>query len=226
VLKIIYKKMNKSFKLYFLDINNIILDEKVEINNDDELKIEIKEKFEFIESIINNFIENHILVDIEDEEKNLVKMTSFIYQIEKGVMKTYKFFLFRKIMDEIFNIEVDAFFVVVDLEKDSSKLLKTIIDEIIKGTNIKFYILGFYKSKSDIKISKEKLEDLFEDKEQIEYKYSEINNNEEKDEIQQKIDKFIEQAMLDIYLTEKEGNGNLKNDKNQIDKAASKCIIM
>ena len=218
--------MNKSFKLYFLDINNIILDEKVEINNDDELKIEIKEKFEFIESIINNFIENHILVDIEDEEKNLVKMTSFIYQIEKGVMKTYKFFLFRKIMDEIFNIEVDAFFVVIDLEKDSSKLLKTIIDEIIKGTNIKFYILGFYKSKSDIKISKEKLEDLFEDKEQIEYKYSEINNNEEKDEIQQKIDKFIEQAMLDIYLTEKEGNGNLKNDKNQIDKAASKCIIM
>ena len=218
--------MNKSFKLYFLDINNIILDEKVEINNDDELKIEIKEKFEFIESIINNFIENHILVDIEEEEKNLVKMTSFIYQIEKGVMKTYKFFLFRKIMDEIFNIEVDAFFVVVDLEKDSSKLLKTIIDEIIKGTNIKFYILGFYKSKSDIKISKEKLEDLFEDKEQIEYKYSEINNNEEKDEIQQKIDKFIEQAMLDIYLTEKEGNGNLKNDKNQIDKAASKCIIM
>ena len=217
--------MNKSFKLYFLDINNIILDEKVEINND-ELKIEIKEKFEFIESIINNFIENHILVDIEEEEKNLVKMTSFIYQIEKGVMKTYKFFLFRKIMDEIFNIEVDAFFVVVDLEKDSSKLLKTIIDEIIKGTNIKFYILGFYKSKSDIKISKEKLEDLFEDKEQIEYKYSEINNNEEKDEIQQKIDKFIEQAMLDIYLTEKEGNGNLKNDKNQIDKAASKCIIM
>ena len=218
--------MNKSFKFYFLDINNIILDEKVEINNDDELKIEIKEKFEFIESIINNFIENHILVDIEEEEKNLVKMTSFIYQIEKGVMKTYKFFLFRKIMDEIFNIEVDAFFVVVDLEKDSSKLLKTIIDEIIKGTNIKFYILGFYKSKSDIKISKEKLEDLFEDKEQIEYKYSEINNNEEKDEIQQKIDKFIEQAMLDIYLTEKEGNGNLKNDKNQIDKAASKCIIM
>ena len=218
--------MNKSFKLYFLDINNIILDEKVEINNDDELKIEIKEKFEFIESIINNFIENHILVDIEEEEKNLVKMTSFIYQIEKGVMKTYKFILFRKIIDEIFNIEVDAFFVVVDLEKDSSKLLKTIIDEIIKGTNIKFYILGFYKSKSDIKISKEKLEDLFEDKEQIEYKYSEINNNEEKDEIQQKIDKFIEQAMFDIYLTEKEGNGNLKNDKNQIDKAASKCIIM
>ena len=53
MLKIIYKKMNKSFKLYFLDINNIILDEKVEINNDDELKIEIKEKFEFIESIIN-----------------------------------------------------------------------------------------------------------------------------------------------------------------------------
>ena len=172
--------MNKSFKLYFLDINNIILDEKVEINNDDELKIEIKEKFEFIESIINNFIENHILVDIEDEEKNLVKMTSFIYQIEKGVMKTYKFFLFRKIMDEIFNIEVDAFFVVVDLEKDSSKLLKTIIDEIIKGTNIKFYILGFYKSKSDIKISKEKLEDLFEDKEQIEYKYSEIYFNKYK----------------------------------------------
>ena len=112
----------------------------MKVNNVDELEIEIKEKFKFIESIINNFVENHILIDIEIEEKNLIKMTSFIYQTEKGVMKNYKFFLLRKIEDEMFNNDVDALFLVVDLEKDSKKLLETLISEIIKEAKINYYL--------------------------------------------------------------------------------------
>ena len=222
--------MKKSFKFFFLDINNIILDEKVKVNNVDELEIEIKEKFKFIESIINNFVENHILIDIEIEEKNLIKMTSFIYQTEKGVMKNYKFFILRKIEDEMFNNDVDVFFLVVDLEKDSKKILETLISEIIKETKINLYFLGYYKSKNDIKIAKDDIEDLIEnDALEIEYKYSEIDiNNEDKDEINHKINEFIEQAMSDIYVSEKDDNSKkdkMENDKDVNNFSGSHCKI-
>ena len=223
--------MKKSFKFFFLDINNIIWDEKVKVNNVDELEIEIKEKFKFIESIINNFVENHILIDIEIEEKNLIKMTSFIYQTEKGVMKNYKFFLLRKIEDEMFNNDVDAFFLVVDLEKDSKKILETLISEIIKEAKINLYFLGYYKSKNDIKITKDEIEDLIEnDAQEIEYKYSEIDiNNEDKDEINHKINEFIEQAMSDIYVSEKDDNSKkdkMENDKDVNNFSGSHCKII
>ena len=57
--------------------------------------------------------------------------------------------------DEMFNNDVDAFFIVVDLEKDCKKLLETLISEIIKEAKINLYFLGYYKSKKDIKITKD-----------------------------------------------------------------------
>jgi hypothetical protein len=54
--------MEDSYNLIFLDINNIIFDEIFEINEGENLKEEVKEKFEFISSIIKNFVDNHILV--------------------------------------------------------------------------------------------------------------------------------------------------------------------
>ena len=69
--------MKKIYNFIFLDVNNIILDEKAEIKDGDELKKEIKEKFEFIDSIINHFIENQILIDIEKEEKIFGKEKQF-----------------------------------------------------------------------------------------------------------------------------------------------------
>ena len=214
-----------------ISIENMPVRKSFLANNVDELEIEIKEKFKFIESIINNFVENHILIDIEIEEKNLIKMTSFIYQTEKGVMKNYKFFIFRKIEDEMFNNDVDAFFLVVDLEKDSKKLLEALISEIIKKAKINLYFLGYYKSKNDIKITKDEIEDLIEnDAQEIEYKYSEIDiNNEDKDEINHKINEFIEQAMSDIYVSEKDDNSKkdkMENDKDVNNFSGSHCKII
>ena len=149
--------MDDSYNLIFLDINNIIFDEIFEINEGENLKEEVKEKFEFISSIIKNFVDNHILVDIENEENYIFQSTSFIYQIENEIMKKYKFFLFRKFNENV-NIEVDAFFIILDLEKEYSKeSFEKIIDIIINNSTLKIYILGIYRSKKYIVIAKKLL---------------------------------------------------------------------
>ena len=200
--------MKKSLKLIFLDINNIILDEKIKLEDGDELRKDIQEKFEFIHSIIDNFKNNQILIDLETEEKYSVQQNSFIYQIEEGVMQNYKFILYRQLINNIFNFEIEAFFIVIDLEKEFvNELLEKIINKISENTKIKMYILGIYKSKNDVKVTKEKIDDLFVDQKQtIDYKYIEVNNNDDKEDINQKIDNFIEEAMLDVYKAEKESD--------------------
>ena len=225
--------MNKSFKFIFFDINNIITNEKEQIKEGDELKNEIKEKFVFINSIIDNFIDNHILVDVEKEEKFSVYQTSFIYQIENGIMQNFRFFLFRQIINDIFNIEVDAFFIVLNLEKNNNKeLLEKLFSHIINNCKIKVYFLGIYESNNNIITTKENISDLFIDEEQpIDYKYKEININKEKDDINEKIDKFIEEAMLDVYTIEKENNfegsskGTIGKDRND-NNSVSGCLII
>ena len=200
--------MKKSLKLIFLDINNIILDEKIKLEDGDELKKDIQEKFEFIHSIIDNFKNNQILIDLETEEKYSVQQNSFIYQIEEGVMQNYKFILYRQLINNIFNFEIEAFFIVIDLEKEFvNELLEKIINKISENTKIKMYILGIYKSKNEVKLTKEKIDDLFVDQKQtIDYKYIEVNNNDDKEDINQKMDNFIEEAMLDVYKAEKESD--------------------
>ena len=197
--------MDDSYKIIFLDINNIIADEIVDMKDGDDIKQEVKEKFEFLSSIINNFIDNHILVDIEKEENYIFHLTSFIYQIEKGRTKCYKFYLFRQISENLnINIECNAFFIIINLEKQYSKdLLERLIENINNSGNINIYFLGYYKSKNDIVITKKDIEDLFIDQDSfVEHKYLEININENQEEVNEKMDKYIEELMNDIYLEE------------------------
>jgi len=226
--------MSKSYKFIFLDINNIILDEAVEIKEGHELKKEIKEKFEFVQSIIDNFIENHILIDVEKEEKFLVNNNSFIYQIEDDVMKNYQFFLFRKINKDMFNVKVNAIFIVLDLEKDKDlENLESIFENIMNNTQIKLYFLGIYKSKDNIKLGKENIVDIFLDHDlHIDYEYKELNiNNENKNEINKEINKYIEDAMFDVYFSDSEINFgmykkvNATKDYNE-NQSISNCEII
>ena len=225
--------MEDSYNLIFLDINNIIFDEIFEINEGENLKEEVKEKFEFISSIIKNFVDNHILVDIENEENYIFQSTSFIYQIENEIMKKYKFFLFRKFNENV-NIQIDAFFIIMDLEKEYSKeSFEKIIDIIINNSTLKIYILGIYRSKNDIVITKEIIEDFLKKQNcQIDHKYTEINiNNEDKDEINDTIEKFIEEAMFDVHIKVKEdkikdGINNTYNSKDKGENdSKSFCMI-
>ena len=126
-----------SFKIIFFDINKTIIDEKKVIKDGDELKKEIKERFKFLDSIINNFIDTHLLIDVENEEKFSLKQTYFIYQIEKGVTKSYYFYLVRKLDIKIFNNIINAVFIIIDLEKDNSiELLGRILSKTEDNTLI------------------------------------------------------------------------------------------
>ena len=225
--------MEKSYTFIFLDINNIIMDENEEIKEGEDLKKEIKEKFEFISSKINYFIENHILIDLEKEELFSVNKINFIYPIEKDIMQNFKFFLLRKIQKDILNIDVDALFILLDLEKDNyKKPSEEIISKIINNPKIKFYFLGIYKSKDKIKLRKETITDLFIDQEQqIDYKYTEININEDINDINEKIDKYIEEAMFDVCIDTKENNyEHVLTTKKYIDKNVSQsnsgCLLI
>ena len=149
-------------------------------------------------------------------------------------MKKYQFLLLRKIIKDIFNIEIDAIFLVLDLEKGSDEeLLKQLVEKIINNSKTKLYFLGIYKSKNNIEIKKENIFDLFIDQDQqVDHKYTEINiNNEDKDEINEAIDKFIEEEMFDVYISEKEKNfEGLKkvkeiDDKNE-NNSISGCVII
>ena len=122
----------------------------------------------------------------------------------------------------------------MDLEKGSDEeLLKQLVEKIINNSKTKLYFLGIYKSKNKIEIKKENIFDLFIDQDQqVDHKYTEINiNNEDKDEINEAIDKFIEEAMFDVYISEKEKNfEGLKKVKAIYDKnennSISGCVII
>ena len=94
-------------------------------------------------------------------------------------MKKYQFLLLRKIIKDIFNIEIDAVFLVLDLEKGSDEeLLKQLVEKIINNSKTKLYFLGIYKSKNNIEIKKENIFDLFIEKDQqVDHKYTETNIN-------------------------------------------------
>jgi len=212
--------MDDSFKIIFLDINNIIPEENVELKDGDDLKPEIKEKCKVINSILDNFIENNILVDVEKEEKYSFQITSFIYRLDKTTIKTYKFYLFRQINEHI-NIDLSAFCILFNLEKECSKeLVETLIGFIEKIDNIKICIFGYYKSKNNIVTTKENIEELFTDENDapIDHKYLEIDLNKDS---QNQVNKYIGELMQEIY---NEG-GKKINDRGDRN-AQSGCILI
>jgi len=212
--------MDDSFKIIFLDINNIIPEENVELTDGDDLKPEIKEKCEVINSILDNFIENNILVDVEKEEKYSFQVTSFIYRLDKTTIKTYKFYLFRQINENI-NIDISAFCIFFNLEKECSKeLVETLIGLIEKMDIINICILGYYKSKNNIVTTKENIEELLKDENgtPIDHKYLEIELNKESEN---QVNEYIGELMKEIY---NEGGKKINDigDRN----AQSGCILI
>ena len=216
-----------SYKIIFLDINNIIGEKNVELKNDDELKPEIKEKFEISSSIIDNFIENHILVDVEKEENYIYHLTSFIYKIDKNKIKTYKFYLYRQI-DEKINIEFNACLILINLEKELPIELLNKIMAIITHKeifNLKISILGYYKSNNSKITTSEYIDQLINEKNaDIDYKYLEVDLNKQDLKEVNEITNFIEELVKEIY-EDNNGIGRTKREKGE-NNAASNCILI
>ena len=111
-------------------------------------------------------------------------------------------------------------------------MLERLIENINNSGNVNIYFLGYYKSKNDIVITKKNIEDLFIDQDSfVEHKYLEININENQEEVNEKMDKYIEELMNDIYLEEKAINigstsNRIKNYDRGENNSNSGCTLI
>ena len=166
--------MYKNIEIVFCDINNIIEEE----NNNEEIKDEKDDNEKLMAfKIINHFLDNHILIDLEKEKYEQYYEYSFIYQIHKHVANRCKFYLFTKVTQKSFIIDSNALYLFIDLENDETEELLQKAIEFVKKIcppDITIYILGMYEEKYQTVLSKESVTQLFFDA-QINYKYDEIN---------------------------------------------------
>ena len=185
--------MSNSLELIFFDINNIIYEDIYEedekkMNDEEEeneekiKKIPKKEKL-IPYKIIEHFLYNIILIDLEIEESEKFNTYSFIYQVQRGIAKQCKLYLFKSLCQEAFNVNSNGLFIFCELQNEKTEELLDKLIEFIKKTctkEIKLYIIGvMYPNKKNI-LTEESIKDLF-DEEGIDYKYDEIiinpNNN-------------------------------------------------
>ena len=236
----------KSINIIFFDINNII-DEEID-NEQEEKKIQQNENKEnnIVKKAIKHFINNHILIDKETDEVDSYFECNFIYQIEENITQKCIFYSLSKVNVETFSLDVNGIFIFCDLDNEKNiELFQKVIENIKKKCphEIKIFILGI-KSKKEATQNKEIILSLFNE-EEITFKYNEIdvninenndNNNENKDnelnkrdeEMYTNIDKYIEDAMNDIFKDinfRKPSFINNNNSFNEEDSRAVSCSI-
>ena len=228
--------MSNSLELIFFDINNIVYEDIYEENekkmNDEEeeneekiKKIPKKEKL-IPYKIIEHFLYNIILIDLDIEESEKFNTYSFIYQVQRGIAKQCKLYLFKSLCQEAFNVNSNGLFIFCELQNEKTEELLDKLIEFIKKTctkDIKLYIIGvMYPNKKNI-LTEENIKDLF-DEEGIDYKYDEIiinpNNSSKLDDSKSNnnisIDIKNEDNNINIINIKKEDEDNNINNINNI----------
>lgn len=219
--------MSRDIEIIFIDINNIIEEEKEKDDekkkeddkNDEEKKDASKKKKTLLNKIIDHFLDNHILLDLENEEYEQYYEYSFIYQIYKGITKQFKFYLFTKLKQESFSIDSNGLFILCDLTNNKTKeLLEKIIENIKKiCPDIRLYILGIIKSKKEGVLTEELITKMFKEEEiTLIYKEIDFNNiNNDNEEDNKKDDNKINNNTDNNNMINND-NKNIKNENNII----------
>ena len=217
--------MSNSLELIFFDINNIVYEDIYEedekkMNDEEEeneekiKKIPKKEKL-IPYKIIEHFLYNIILIDLEIEESEKFNTYSFIYQVQRGIAKQCKLYLFKSLCQEAFNVNSNGLFIFCELQNEKTEELLDKLIEFIKKTSIKdikLYIIGvMYPNKKNL-LTEENIKNLF-DEEGIDYKYDEIiinpNNNS-------KLDDSKSNNNISIDIKNEDNNiNNIINIKNE-----------
>lgn len=218
--------MSRDIEIIFIDINNIIEEEKEKDDekkkeddkNDEEKKDASKKKKTLLNKIIDHFLDNHILLDLENEEYEQYYEYSFIYQIYKGITKQFKFYLFTKLKQESFSIDSNGLFILCDLTNNKTKeLLEKIIENIKKiCPDIRLYILGIIKSKKEGVLTEELITKMFKEEEiTLIYKEIDFNNLNNDNEEDNKKDNKINNNTDNNNMINND-NKNIKNENNII----------
>ena len=112
--------LSNNLEILIFDINNFE-DEENDNNIKEKKEKDIKNKEELLSyKAITHFLENHIILDMEKEENEDYNEYSFIYQIQKGITKQCKFYLFSRVVQETFTIDSNALLIFSDLENENS----------------------------------------------------------------------------------------------------------
>ena len=214
--------MSHKLEIVFFDLkdNNEENNEEYndENNEDDENNSEIFNKENSLSyKIIKHFINNNIIIDLEKEECGKFFIYSFIYQIQKGVARQCKFYLFNGLCEEAFKIDSNGIFIFCELNNEKTKELFEKFIEYVKKTcpqDIKLFIVGIISSRNQNNLNKIDIPELLKE-EEIDYKYKEINlNDNQNNNIND--ENNINNEKNNIILDDKNDN-NIENKVNKED---------
>ena len=184
-----------------------------ENNEDNGNKSEIFNKENSLSyKIIEHFINNNVIIDLEKEECGKFNIYSFIYQIQKGIARQFKFYLFNGLCEEAFKIDSNGIFIFCELNNEKTKELLEEFIEYVKKTcpqDIKIFIVGIISSRNQNNLNKLDISELIKENE-IDYKYKEINLNDNQDNNND--ENKINNEKNNIVLDDK----NDKNSENEI----------
>lgn len=227
--------MSHKLEIVFFDLkdsNEGNNEENNENDENDENKSEIFNKENSLSyKIIEHFLSNNIIIDLEKEECGKFNIFSFIYQVQKGIAKQCKFYLFNGVCEEAFNIDSNGIFILCILNNEKTKELFEKVIEYVKKTcpqDIKLFIVGIISSKNKNNLNKLDIPELIKE-EDIDYKYKEINlsdnhnngenniNNEKKNIIlEDKNDNNIDNKNIENEIKIKEDENNQNNQNEMI----------
>ena len=193
--------MRHKLEIIFFDLKDNNEENSDEKDEEDENKPEkFNEENSLLYKIIEHFLNNNIIIDLEKEEFEKFYLYSFIYQVQKGIARQCKFYLFNGLCEEAFEFDSDGIFIFCDLYKEKTKeLLEELIEYIKKKCpqDIKLFIVGIISSKNKDNSIKVDVSELLKE-EEIDYKYKEINLN-------------------DNQNNNNNDENNINNEKNKID---------
>ena len=168
--------------------------------------------------IIEHFIINNIIIDLEKEECGKFHIYSFIYQIQKGIAKQCKFYLFNDLCEEAFKIDSNGIFIFCELNNEKTKEFIEELIEYVKKTcpqDIKLFIVGIISSRNQNNLNKIDIPELIKE-EEIDYKYKEINLNDNQNNINNHKNN-INNVKNNIILDDKNDNNIEKEVNNKED---------
>jgi len=206
--------MRHKLEIIFFDLKDNNEENSDEKDEEDENKPEkFNEENSLLYKIIEHFLNNNIIIDLEKEEFEKFYLYSFIYQVQKGIARQCKFYLFNGLCEEAFEFDSDGIFIFCDLYKEKTKeLLEELIEYIKKKCpqDIKLFIVGIISSKNKDNLIKLDISELLKE-EEIDYKYKEINLNDNQND-NNNDENNINNKKNNIDSNDK--NDNIKNEIN------------
>ena len=231
--------MSSNLKIIFFNINGNTEPDDSEDAVSNSSELEQDNCIESPKSILDNFLKNHILLDLENKKDQYGNYNySFIYQVEKDFTANCLFIILNKLDHQYINyiFESKAYIIFCNLEKENTEKKLNNLMECIKNywdKDVKIFIIGIYETKIIPNLTKDKMIDILNEQKLL-FNYYEIscakeNTDKEiaEDEKYEKINELLEKIFSKVFLEKKRPKFHKnKTEKNTEDDGhSSDCII-